>query len=119
MLKRSVILFSLFIYLAVSFQPLMILLSYEVNYEYIKNVLCENKDNVKSCCKGKCYLNKEMKKSDNESKEQILTRNNLSEHLTSFFEYNIIINSELNTGSTTLISIQPNLKTETPPPKFS
>ena len=119
MLKRSVILFSLFIYLAVSFQPLMILLSYEVNYDYIKNVLCENKDNVKSCCKGKCYLNKEMKKSDNESKEQILTRNNLSEHLTSFFEYHIIINSELNTGSFTIAALQPSLKIKTPPPKFS
>ena len=119
MLKRSVILFSLFIYLTVSFQPLMILLSYEVNYDFIKNVLCENKDKVNSCCKGKCYLNKEMKKSDTESKEQILSRNNLSDHVNSFFEYRIIIKSELNSDSFTFITLQPSLNKETPPPKFS
>lgn len=33
-----------------------------MNYDYIVNVLCENKDNPKLQCNGKCYLMKKLAK---------------------------------------------------------
>ena len=97
----------------------MILLSYGVNYDYVKNVLCENKDNPDSCCKGKCFLDKQMKKSDNESKEQMISRYNLSEHLNSFFDYDPVLFSSIYTDNFTVYSIHPIITNDTPPPEFS
>ena len=36
--------------------------SYQLNYDYISTVLCENKAKPEIACNGKCYLNKELKK---------------------------------------------------------
>ncbi len=47
-------------YLFKSYAPYV---DYAVNYQYISKVLCENKEKVGSCCKGKCHLDKELKKS--------------------------------------------------------
>lgn len=35
---------------------------YVVNYDYIVNVLCENKDKPEMQCNGKCHLTKELAK---------------------------------------------------------
>lgn len=35
---------------------------YIVNYDYIVNVLCENKDKPEMQCNGKCHLTKELAK---------------------------------------------------------
>lgn len=35
---------------------------YVVNYDYIVNVLCENKDKPEMQCNGKCHLSKELAK---------------------------------------------------------
>lgn len=35
---------------------------YVVNYEYIVNVLCENKDKPEMECNGKCHLSQELAK---------------------------------------------------------
>ncbi|RMG83363.1 MAG: hypothetical protein D6707_01185 [Bacteroidetes bacterium] len=41
-------------------------INYFVNYDYISKELCENKDKPELKCHGKCYLQKELKKtSDN------------------------------------------------------
>ncbi len=39
-------------------------IEYAVNKEYIVKNLCINRDKPKSCCQGKCHLNKELSKSD-------------------------------------------------------
>jgi len=33
---------------------------YAINYDYIVNVLCENKGKPEMQCNGKCYLTKEL-----------------------------------------------------------
>lgn len=43
-------------------RPVMPVMEYYANYDYIVNVLCENKDEPVLECNGKCYLKKEMKK---------------------------------------------------------
>lgn len=48
-------------------KPLLPVVEYVVNYEYISKVLCVNKDKPKMHCNGKCHLMKELAKaSENE-----------------------------------------------------
>jgi UDP-N-acetylglucosamine pyrophosphorylase len=43
-------------------KPLVPVLEYACNYDYIASELCENKDNVVMGCNGKCYLMKQLAK---------------------------------------------------------
>lgn len=47
-------------------KPLWPVMEYVVNYDYIANVLCENKDKPQLQCNGKCYLAKQLKKAQRE-----------------------------------------------------
>ena len=44
------------------FKPLVPLLEYVYNYDYIAKELCENRANVVKGCNGKCYLMKQLAK---------------------------------------------------------
>ena len=50
------------LYLLAMVRPLIPIIEYHVNYDYIANVLCENKDRPYLECNGKCYLEKQLKK---------------------------------------------------------
>ncbi len=50
------------LYLLAIIQPAIPIIEYFVNYEYIANELCENKDKPTVACNGKCYLEKQVKK---------------------------------------------------------
>ncbi|SHI65069.1 hypothetical protein [Pseudozobellia thermophila] len=54
-MKSYIILFVVALMLVKPFWPVV---EYIVNYDYIKNVLCENKDRPQLECDGKCYLAK-------------------------------------------------------------
>ncbi|HEA19780.1 hypothetical protein LCGC14_1330640 [marine sediment metagenome] len=43
-------------------RPLWPIAEYVMNYDYIVNVLCENKDRPAMHCDGKCYLAKQLAK---------------------------------------------------------
>ena len=45
----------------------MPLVNYAVNYEYIVKNLCEKRDIPQSTCKGKCYVEKELAKTEKQS----------------------------------------------------
>ena len=48
-------------------KPILPVIEYAVNYEYISKILCVNKDKPKMQCNGKCHLMKELAKaSENE-----------------------------------------------------
>ncbi|MFI5156257.1 MAG: hypothetical protein ACHQEM_08730, partial [Chitinophagales bacterium] len=53
---------------ATTFNKAIILLDYQVNKDYIATVLCVNKGNPGSCCKGKCYMNKKLQHQENQDK---------------------------------------------------
>lgn len=46
--------------LAIILKPILPVIDYIVNYEYISTVLCENKDKPELKCCGKCHLKKEL-----------------------------------------------------------
>lgn len=54
------------LYLHAAFAAYMPVINYVVNYDFYKNVLCENKAKPELQCNGKCHLAKEI----NISKEQ-------------------------------------------------
>ena len=60
--KKAVIIFALFL-LA---KPLIPLAKYIVFYDYYVNVLCENKQEPESTCKGTCHLKQELADNANE-----------------------------------------------------
>lgn len=49
------------------FRPLMPLAEYAVNYNYIVNTLCVNKSKPELHCNGKCYLSKEVAKTNGDA----------------------------------------------------
>lgn len=66
-MKKSVI---IIVFLFV-FRPVMPLVDYLVNYDYIAKVLCENKTKPELKCNGKCHLMKQLAKaSEGEKSEQ-------------------------------------------------
>jgi len=48
-------------------RPILPVLEFYANKEYIVTVLCENRDKPAMACGGKCYLEKEMAKVSNTS----------------------------------------------------
>ncbi len=53
------------LYLFAMLQPVVPLIEYYSNKEYIASVLCENRDKPALACNGKCYLEKQLKKANN------------------------------------------------------
>ncbi|AWM14273.1 hypothetical protein DI487_10680 [Flavobacterium sediminis] len=51
-------------------KPVIPILDYVVNYDYIKNELCVNKDKPQLHCNGKCHLAKELGKASEQGKSQ-------------------------------------------------
>ncbi|WP_347219606.1 hypothetical protein [Chryseobacterium sp.] len=49
------------------FRPLIPLAEYAVNYNYIVNTLCINKSQPELHCNGKCYLSKELAKTNTDT----------------------------------------------------
>lgn len=45
----------------------MPLVNYAVNYDYIVKNLCENRKVIESDCKGKCFVKKELAKTEKQS----------------------------------------------------
>lgn len=67
---------SIFFTLYMAFRPLIPLVEYAVNYDYISTVLCINKSKPELHCNGKCYLSKELAKTnDSDSSPLNKTKN--------------------------------------------
>lgn len=55
------------LYLLAMVRPVMPIIEYHANYDYIASVLCENRDKPYLECNGKCYLEKQLKKTSQNS----------------------------------------------------
>ncbi|MDX5480227.1 MAG: hypothetical protein LPK07_00940 [Hymenobacteraceae bacterium] len=60
----------LFIYLMTTFRFLAPVVHYQLDYTYIANVLCINRDKPALECHGKCQLRKELKQLQTDSQNQ-------------------------------------------------
>ena len=57
------------LYLLAMVKPLVPIIEYYANYDYIANELCENKDRPYLECNGKCYLEKQLNKTTHTNHE--------------------------------------------------
>ncbi|MCG2462346.1 hypothetical protein K8352_16415 [Flavobacteriaceae bacterium F89] len=71
-MKAYLILFVAFIMLA---KPLLPLVNYAMNYDYIVEQFCENKDRPQMHCDGKCYLAKQLAKESDQNDKNPLGQN--------------------------------------------
>ncbi|MGG5208935.1 hypothetical protein ACQWU4_08300 [Chryseobacterium sp. MIQD13] len=60
-------LISIFVIFTIALRPVLPLVNYAVNYDYIVKNLCENRNIPQSTCKGKCYVSKELAKTEKQS----------------------------------------------------
>ncbi len=72
-MKAYLILFVAFTMLA---KPLLPLVTYAMNYDYIVEKLCENKDKPQMHCDGKCYLAKQLAEESDHNDKNPLGQNN-------------------------------------------
>ncbi|MBT2621837.1 hypothetical protein J7E44_13850 [Chryseobacterium sp. ISL-6] len=63
---------SIFIIFTIAIRPVLPLINYAVNYDYIVKNLCENRAKPESTCKGKCYVEKELAKTEKQSGPQTI-----------------------------------------------
>lgn len=69
-------------------QPIMPLIEYETNKEYIASVLCENRNKPEVACNGKCYLNKKIEESQkHEGHDHSLPQIDFSKYPISLLEF--------------------------------
>lgn len=52
-----------------TFSQLFLLTAFYMQRDFIASVFCENKDQLQMNCKGKCYLNKQLKKQEQQERE--------------------------------------------------
>lgn len=68
-------------------KPVIPVVEYAINYEYISKVLCVNKEIPKMHCNGKCHLMKELAKaSENEKPISSDKKSSVQEHEILFFQ---------------------------------
>ncbi|MFC6269667.1 hypothetical protein [Frigoriflavimonas asaccharolytica] len=70
-------LISVFIIFTIAIKPILPVVNYAVNYEYISENLCENRDKPELTCHGKCFLIKELFKTQNNSTTNITKVNSI------------------------------------------
>lgn len=87
-MKNLLIISLLILFLSLSLSKTIVFINYQLNIEFIKKELCENKDKPQMKCNGKCYLNKQVKKAEPNPKH-------LPESLKQKDELKIIGNREL------------------------
>lgn len=63
-MKTTLTILLVFLFLLQSFTRTFIIVNYQVNKDYISNVLCENKEKKAMHCEGKCHLKKELQKEE-------------------------------------------------------
>jgi len=62
-MRKVILTYTFFaIYLLAMIKPMLPILDYYANYEYIATQLCENRDKPILDCNGKCYVAKEIEK---------------------------------------------------------
>ena len=112
------------LYLLAMVRPIMPIIEYYGNYDYIATELCENKDKPYLECNGKCYLEKQLKEvnhTDHNHKSTVPQINFDDYPVTPLqeFAYQFAIQDELvfEKQSTTFFSSQDFFKSDFKPPQ--
>ena len=75
-------------------RPILPYIEYAINKDFIAQNLCINRDNPHSCCQGKCYLEKQLKKSsdsNNDPKDKNTSKKVQNEDVKEFLNSHFIL----------------------------
>lgn len=86
--------------LALFLKPILPVLDYIINYDYIANVLCENKAKPQLQCNGKCHLMKELAKQSENEKPLSTDKKDNSKH-----EIEVLFYQDINSLVDTKIAV--------------
>jgi hypothetical protein len=86
---------------AMLLKPLVPVLEYICNYDYIAKELCENKENIVMGCNGKCYLMKQLAKESETEKPLSSDKKHTIAETTDLFV------SELHTYNLSILFFEP------------
>ena len=97
MKNQLLAIFFYLIYLLALVKPVLPIVDYYVNYNYISKVLCENKNKPVMACNGKCYLQKQIAENNNLDFENnlLLPKINLKDFPTTTFQSFVYTFNEL------------------------
>jgi len=93
----------LFILVFYIFRPILPYIDYAINKDFIVKNLCINRDKPHSCCEGKCYLEKQLKKnsdSNNDSKDNNTNKKVQNEDVKEFLYFHVILPNVFGTDIT-------------------
>lgn len=60
------------VYLLALVKPMLPVLDYYMNYDYIATKLCENRDKPTLACNGRCYVAKEIEKNEKSNHSDLI-----------------------------------------------
>ncbi|KUY30596.1 hypothetical protein [Elizabethkingia ursingii] len=93
-------LISIFVIFTIALRPVLPLLDYALNYDYIVSRLCENRNRPQLDCNGICYLSKELVKVSGNSPKQENSKINISGFIDTFIVNDTFTFKSLFTGIT-------------------
>lgn len=86
------------------------MINYAVNYDTIVNTLCENRTQLEKNCNGKCYLAKELSKTNDQTHKDVIKSNAIdvfvAKEILFFTQANTFNFQELKIDSTDLMNYQ-------------
>ena len=96
------------LYLLAMVKPLAPIIEYYANYDYIATELCENKDKPYLECNGKCYLEKQLNKTNhtNHEHKSTIPSINFEDYPVSpldQFAYQVLKTAHVNTNLSTCV----------------
>lgn len=80
-MKKMAFIFAMLVF----FKPVIPVIEYIVDYDYIATVLCENKEKPQMHCNGKCHLMKELAKASETEKPQQSEKKNIHHEMEVLF----------------------------------
>lgn len=104
----------LYVAIIMMVRPLWPVFEYIVNYDYIVNVLCENRDVPELNCDGKCYLAEQLSRESERNQKNPFGENQLIEMpqiLDTFTDVSLDKHQYLYNSSRTVIWPKPNFHT--------
>lgn len=71
-MKKGLIISIILLVCLAEMRPIFPIINYHINFDYISEVLCINRSNETSSCQGSCFLNKELKKTQQKNDNPIV-----------------------------------------------
>ncbi len=102
-MKRTISILLMVVVLFAPLQKMWLVVSFQLNQEYIAKYLCENKAKPKLQCNGQCQLKKQLKKVEKEEEQQLPTSQKGKVEITLFYAFTTTFDFRFSDQTTVLL----------------